>query len=394
MYKSIKLMSLVALLYGGSSLAYADVTCTDAPDCAALGYTQTEAQCASKPAIKCPFDTSKYYCKQTPVIEGCTVGSFLYTDGSCSSTYTSGRTLVGIVFDPIKKLAFGPMVTAKESFLMYGGLQGEYCSPAKALVDCGTDGAENSKKLFTTFSPAGSIVAANFEGGFGGLCAGLVSSWNIRVDWCSNISFRDPTTVSSKVWYGNGHWYIPSYKELYTIYQNKDILVSAAKKAVASGFYLGSAQTFLSSTVNDVNHLLTYYFGETSGGSRGSSFCNLYRYGISDGLYNCSGSTIIPVINYGDTEALGEFTPLDGFIIGDTNSSVCLYGQDNSTKVGCATYPDPNVSYDTRTSIYYAADMISPKSKCGFTGYKWCDKCQNKLFRCCDYSETGCISDY
>ena len=393
MNKLIKLTSLAILLCGGSSLVYADVTCTQAPDCAALGYTQTEAQCASKPAIKCPFDTSKYYCKQTPVIEGCTVGSFLYTDGSCSSTYTSGRMLVGIVFDPIKKLAFGPKVTTMRSFLIYGGLQGEYCSPAKALVDCGTDGAENSKKLFTPLSPAGSIVEADFAGVFGGLCAGL--GRNIRVDWCSSLDFRDLTTVSSTVWYGNGHWYIPSYKELYTIYQNKDILVSAAKKAVAAGFYLGSDMTFLSSTVNDANNLLTYYFGGTSGGSGASSRCSLYsRYGISDGLYICSGFSIIPVINYGNTEALGEFTPLKGFIIGDTDSSICLYGQDNSTKVGCATYPVSNVSYDTRISIYYAADWISPKSKCGFTGYKWCDKCQNKLFRCCDYSETGCISDY
>lgn len=49
-------------------------TCTSAPDCAALGYTKSSSDCPDG-GIKCPFDTSKYYCPSEKAPE-CPIGSY------------------------------------------------------------------------------------------------------------------------------------------------------------------------------------------------------------------------------------------------------------------------------------------------------------------------------
>ena len=107
-------------------------TCTPAPDCASIGYTQTS--CETK-FVKCPFDTSKlfcipcdssfkYDCNNHNILGGigntcnnkfascqcyrgkfnnglcpqiCTVGMIYYSDDTCSFELDSSKTAIGIV---------------------------------------------------------------------------------------------------------------------------------------------------------------------------------------------------------------------------------------------------------------------------------------------------------
>lgn len=53
------LSALAFSLYAGSALAQ---TCTPPPECEALGFTKTEADCAGKTILKCPFNDAMVYC--------------------------------------------------------------------------------------------------------------------------------------------------------------------------------------------------------------------------------------------------------------------------------------------------------------------------------------------
>ena len=66
-------------------------TCTATPECAALGYKYTEAEC-EKGAIKCPNGNS-YYCPNPR--PKCAIGWIYYSDGTCSApaAYTTSSRL-------------------------------------------------------------------------------------------------------------------------------------------------------------------------------------------------------------------------------------------------------------------------------------------------------------
>ena len=70
-------------------------TCTATPECAALGYKYTEAEC-EKGAIKCP-NGSCYYCPNPR--PKCAIGWIYYSDGTCSApaAYPTSKTVLGIV---------------------------------------------------------------------------------------------------------------------------------------------------------------------------------------------------------------------------------------------------------------------------------------------------------
>ena len=65
-------------------------TCAKVPTCEELGYTKTS--CPNGNALKCPFDQTKLFCGGE-----CQAGDIYYSDNTCSSTYSSNKTVVGVV---------------------------------------------------------------------------------------------------------------------------------------------------------------------------------------------------------------------------------------------------------------------------------------------------------
>lgn len=73
-----------ALLYALPSQAQ---TCTEAPDCATLGYTKTASQCSGKSYTRCPFDTSKYACDSATSSTECYNLGFIDSKKNCAGDY-------------------------------------------------------------------------------------------------------------------------------------------------------------------------------------------------------------------------------------------------------------------------------------------------------------------
>lgn len=100
MKKELKIKSILGVLSGcllsGSALSQ---TCIDAPDCAAMGYKFTEAQCSGMSAVKCPYNSDLYFC-----IQGSTdaydsnIGDILYDDFTTSPSIISTKKPIGVVF--------------------------------------------------------------------------------------------------------------------------------------------------------------------------------------------------------------------------------------------------------------------------------------------------------
>ncbi len=375
MFRRTTLISLTALLCGlGSSAAQADMTCTKAPDCASLGYTQTEAECASKPSIKCPFDTSKYYCKKIVEVDGCTVGSYLYTDQSCSKTRDINKVMVGIVFDPVKKLAvyasdLNGYISLEKTYLVSGRLSKDnmqYCSAERALVDCGTDGKENSKKL-KIYLEAGETGTAFKVESFGGIYTPSPNSKNL-----SFMPLLAPAhaVVGGTTWYGYGHWFIPSLKELQDIFHNIEEIVGL------EGLGHLPAGALVSSTLNDEK--------------------NYFAFSLSDGVSTVETlSSTLAIINYGETSSLtheriiydlyyfyqqrqsSQFAYSDGYI--------CLYG--SSFNLGC--------TLGAFRYISQGGGSECPKYRGSDGRYhsyvRWCDKCNKQFYQCCNSAyQSGC----
>ena len=76
-------------------------TCVRAPTCEELGYDKAASDCGNLAKLKCPFDSSKYFCTAYTDQNGkkvAEIGDFVYTD-TISAEVISGRIPVGIVFD-------------------------------------------------------------------------------------------------------------------------------------------------------------------------------------------------------------------------------------------------------------------------------------------------------
>jgi len=71
---------IAGLAYTSSALAQ---TCTAAPSCEEMGYTQSASDCAGKISLRCPFDLSAYLCGA--------VGSCDFSDYPLSSCPTGGN---------------------------------------------------------------------------------------------------------------------------------------------------------------------------------------------------------------------------------------------------------------------------------------------------------------
>ena len=69
-------------------------TCTEAPGCAELGYTQTASECSGKAMVKCPFDSAKVFCG---VSKSCDELGYTMTTAQCS-----GRKYVTCPYDTSK----------------------------------------------------------------------------------------------------------------------------------------------------------------------------------------------------------------------------------------------------------------------------------------------------
>ena len=201
-----------AMLSLGAAFSFSEVqaqTCVMPPSCEELGYTKTEADCKGLDVVlKCPTDRSKMACLGSSVSQDFSPLSILYGDGTVASVLIAGKKPIGIVFDVENRLAMALTdvdYKGNASFdtrMNWGpntdipGL--ENCSAYNALTTCGTDGRKNTDAI---------LARGN------GFAIGAVNSY--QPDGCEEDFCQ------------KGKWFLPSLKELNTIYSNKHMIRSA-----------------------------------------------------------------------------------------------------------------------------------------------------------------------
>ncbi len=188
-----------SLVWSGSNVRAQ--SCLTPPSCDTLGYKQSEDDCSGmEQVLKCPFDQTKMFCVDTTT-QILQVGAILYSDKTFSSDVVTGKTPIGVVFDVNKRLA----VTLEQSGLMPWGVPtGIYSFPncdVEERLSCGTDGKTNTAAI---------------------IAFGKTESWEFpAAEYCNE--YKTPGTEA-------GDWFLPSYSQLWEIYQNKDRINATLQK--------------------------------------------------------------------------------------------------------------------------------------------------------------------
>ena len=209
-------------------------TCVQPPSCEDLGYTKTKADCTNADMVlKCPTDTSKVTCQINPV--PCNIGDVLYGDGYC---YKEGKAPaninpIAVVFDAANRLAVALTdvkqngSTGSEEFYWSSG----YCDTSNlvnctdsstVITTCGTDGKANTDAILAS-TCNGTTYAAN-----------AINSYQI--------------SGCSKVFCLKGKWFLPSLRDLNTIYSFKSTINSTLSSLSSKGASQLKGSNYWSST--------------------------------------------------------------------------------------------------------------------------------------------------
>ena len=198
-------------LLAGSAAAQ---TCV-ANNCAALGFTKSASNCEGD-IIRCPFDTSKVFCKEKIYVPK--PGDILYSDGTISDIVIASKTPVGIVAYVNGSTGFAVSLT-EVSKNWSSGYEDVSCltnsSSSKAMTDM--NGKTNTMCLF------------NYNSNYSYPAA----------EYCNTFS-----AVSSGK--GSNSWYLPAAGELYSMRFSYDAinlgLQKLSKTQISSNYYWSSSE--------------------------------------------------------------------------------------------------------------------------------------------------------
>ena len=194
-----KMLVLILISVTGIRNESFAIECVPTPDCAALGYTKTTSECSgANLVLKCPFDDSKVAC--SAVTYEPKVGYILYSDKTFSPNVEAGKKPIGVVFDEANRLA-----VALDQTRLYWSTERidiptlENCDRDEKY-SCSTNGKQNTAAIMEyvkTNGKTGKYPAAEY-------CA----------------SYKPSTVYQDEAWYGEGQWFLPSMKELKTLFSN------------------------------------------------------------------------------------------------------------------------------------------------------------------------------
>ena len=204
-------------------------TCVMPPSCEDLGYTMTESDCGNAVKfLKCPHDQSKMFCLSQEEVDGNTVahvGDIMYSDKTFSTELIKTKTPIGVVFDDANHLA----VALDQTMLYWSTEYTDIPSLGNCTQDpfsCSTNGKQNTAAIMTyvkTNGKTGKYPAAEY-------CA----------------SYKPSTVYQDEVWYAEGQWFLPSMKELQTLYNNKAVVNASLQKVnavtLSSDYYWSSTE--------------------------------------------------------------------------------------------------------------------------------------------------------
>ena len=230
MKKSCLIIFGSVLSLSGIPSSNAALNCTASPDCASLGYTMSAADCTDGVKVACPTDTSKVFCKTVQPVT-CIVGSILGGDQFCyKDKLPDGVKPVGIVFDTTNKLAvaltdINSSGSAGSSTMMWA--TGYYDIPTLGnctdLTTCGVDGRANTTAILNCGSSCGTTPAATATNSY--------EPSGCSKDFCKKTK-----------------WFLPSMRDLITLYNAKSYVNASLSLTASSGAKTLTESYYWSST--------------------------------------------------------------------------------------------------------------------------------------------------
>ena len=244
-------------------------TCVMPPSCEDLGYSMTEADCATAEKIlKCPHDQSKMFCLTMAEIDpgsSGNAGDILYEDHTTRADYVYmvDNRAIGVVFDPVNRLAIALDETSAkwgDGFIYSSYPDNEAddidipdllnCTDSNAVLTCGKGGKENTAIIMAYQTKIQNSDEQNKN-----------TIYYFAADYCYKYQ---PSSVSSvKSWFAAGQWFLPNMAELNILYQNKDKVNAALQKLNRSTLRSSSNSAYWSSTESTdiAAHFLIMYNG-------------------------------------------------------------------------------------------------------------------------------------
>ena len=214
----------------GSALA---TSCAVPPTCEQLGYKMKVDDCGENPVLRCPFalsDDNQVYCTESAQNQVVSVGAILYGDGTVASGLVTGKTPIGIVFDTANRLAvaltdINSSGSAGSSTMMWA--TGYYDIPTLGnctdLTTCGVDGRANTTAILNCGSSCGTTPAATATNSY--------EPSGCSKDFCKKTK-----------------WFLPSMRDLITLYNAKSYVNASLSLTASSGAEPLSESRYWSST--------------------------------------------------------------------------------------------------------------------------------------------------
>ena len=373
----------------GCATNYTDWCTKPETDCAKLGYTKSASQCPDG-YLTCPYNSAAVFCESEVCPSGysrkdtitwrtcnllteeeveseevpgcfkcqeketCKIGSVLGSDKKCynSGGMPSTVTPVAIVFDTTNKLAVALTDAMKNGS---AGSEMMYWSSGY----CDTPNLENCTDSGTINTLCGVDGRANTDAILASTCGGTT--------YVANAVNAYQTSNCSADFCQKGKWFLPSIRDLHTIYSFKTeinnlltLLVSMGASNLQEGYYWSS----------------TEYGGNVAWGFH-------MERGAEHYYPKSTNSYVRPVLYYGEEKACTYSTECPGY---DFASCSTGYLSQPCTACGTTKYKCIKACDGTGCSGYTLTERQACDT-CTYGARQCTDSCGTMKFKCCSSSE-------
>ena len=222
----------------GCATGYVNWCTKPETDCAKLGYTKSVSQC-SDGYLKCPYNSAAVFCEIKEDIKPatCVVGAILGGDQLCYKDKLPDNVKpVGIVFDTTNKLAvaltdINSSGSAGSSTMIWSANYYDIpalgnCTSSTDLTTCGVDGRANTTAILNCGSSCGTTPAATATNSY--------EPSGCSKDFCKKTK-----------------WFLPSMRDLITLYNAKSYVNASLSLTASSGATTLTESYYWSSTEYD-----------------------------------------------------------------------------------------------------------------------------------------------
>ena len=228
----------------GCATGYVNWCTKPETDCAKLGYTKSVSQC-SDGYVRCPYNSAAVFCEDI----GAAVGDILYGDGTVASGLVTGKTPIGIVFDTANRLAvaltdINSSGSAGSSTMYWSTSYYDIpalgnCTSSTDLTTCGVDGRANTTAILNCGSSCGTTPAATATNSY--------EPSGCSKDFCKKTK-----------------WFLPSMRDLITLYNAKSYVNASLSLTASSGAKTLTESYYWSSTEFSSNYAWYLWMDDVS----------------------------------------------------------------------------------------------------------------------------------